>query len=68
METKSIILRIGETQSWFLKKINEVKQTLKWTISNKISDEKGVFTINTNEIQKITREYFKNFTLINWNI
>jgi hypothetical protein len=36
---------------------------------NKIRDEKGDITINTNEIQRIIREYFKNLhSQVNWKI
>jgi hypothetical protein len=35
---------------------------------NKIRDEKGDVTINTNEIQRIIREYVKNLYQANWKI
>jgi hypothetical protein len=55
-------------QSWFFQKINKIdkpsasmtKQRKEKTQINKIRDEKGDITTNTNEIQKIIREYLEN--------
>jgi hypothetical protein len=60
IETKQTIQRINETKSWFFEKISKIDQPLdnrtKWrrekTQINKIRDEKGDITTNTNEIQK----------------
>jgi hypothetical protein len=68
IEAKQTIQRINETKSWFFEKINKIDKPLanmtKWrrenTQINKIRDEKGDITTNTNEIQRIIREYFKN--------
>jgi hypothetical protein len=68
IETKQAIQRINETKSWFFEKINKIdnplanmtKQRREKTLTNKIRDEKGDITTNTNEIQKIIREYFEN--------
>jgi hypothetical protein len=35
---------------------------------NKIKDEKGDITTNTNKIQKIIREYFQTYIQVNWKI
>jgi uncharacterized protein YpmS len=35
---------------------------------NKIRDEKGDITTNTNEIQRIIREYLKTYIKVNWKI
>jgi hypothetical protein len=67
-ETKIIIQRINETKTWFFEKINKInkpfanmtKQRKGKIQINKIKDKKGDITINTNEIQKIIREYFGN--------
>jgi hypothetical protein len=68
--------RISETKSWFFERINNVDISLanmtKWrrekTQINKIRDEKGDITTNTNEIQRIIREYFENFIQVSWKI
>jgi hypothetical protein len=33
-----------------------------------MKDEKGDITTNTNEIQRIIREYFENLNQVNWKI
>jgi hypothetical protein len=67
IETKHTLQGINKTKSWFFKKINIVNKPLvnlwergKKTQINKIKDEKGDITTNTNEIQRIIREYFEN--------
>jgi DNA gyrase/topoisomerase IV subunit A len=55
-------------KSWFCEKINKIvkplpnmtKKRREKTEINKIKDEHGDITTNTNEIQKIIREYFEN--------
>jgi hypothetical protein len=55
-------------KSWFFEKVNKInkllanmtKQRREKTPINKIKDEKGDITTNTNEIQRIIREYFRN--------
>jgi hypothetical protein len=62
------IQRINETKSWFFEKIKKINKPLanmakhkrEKTQINKIRDEKGDITINTNEIQRIIREYFES--------
>jgi hypothetical protein len=68
IKTKQTMQRINETKNWFLEKINKIDKPLpnmtKWrrekTQINKIRDEKGDITTNTNKIQRIIREYFEN--------
>jgi CTP-dependent riboflavin kinase len=58
--------RINETKSWLFEKINKTdkplanmtKQRKENTQINKIRNEKGDITTNTNKIQRIIREYF----------
>jgi hypothetical protein len=68
IEIKQIIQRINKTKSWFFEKIYKINKPLanmtklrrEKTHINKIRDEKGDITTNTNEIQKIIREIFEN--------
>jgi hypothetical protein len=67
-KTIQIIQGINETKSWFFKKINKIDKPLvnmtkagrEKTQINKIRDEKEDITPNTNEIQRIIREYFQS--------
>jgi hypothetical protein len=60
--------RINETKTCFSEKIsktdkplpNMTKQRREKTQINKIRDEKGDITTNTNKIQRIITEYFEN--------
>jgi 3-hydroxyacyl-CoA dehydrogenase len=59
--------RISKTKCWYFEKINiidkpsQTNQKKKEEDSNvKIRNEKWTITTNTNEIQRIFREYFKN--------
>jgi hypothetical protein len=68
--------RINKTESWFFENINKIdkplanmtKQKREKTQINKIRDEKGDITTNTNEIQRIIREYFENLYSVYWKI
>jgi hypothetical protein len=68
IETRKTIQRINETKSWFFEKINKIDKPLdnmtKWrrekTQINKIRDKKEDIITNTNEIQRLIREYFEN--------
>jgi hypothetical protein len=68
IKTKQTIQRFNKTKSWFFEKLNKLNKLLanmpewrrKKTQINKIRDEKGKITTNTNKIQRITREYFEN--------
>ena len=48
IETKSRILRINESRSWVFEMIN------------KIRNERGEITIDTTEMQRIVRHYYKD--------
>jgi hypothetical protein len=60
--------RMDETKTWFFEKVNKIykplvnmtKERREKTQINKIRDEKGNITVNTNEIQRIISEYFEN--------
>jgi hypothetical protein len=67
METRTTIQKINKTKSWFFEKINKIDKSLakltkrkKKTKINRIRDEEGAIKTNTNEIQRIIGEYFKN--------
>ena len=67
IETKSTILRINKTRSWFFEKINKtdkllsrlIKKKRKRTQINTIRNERGETTTDTTEIQRIVRNYYK---------
>ena len=66
IETKSIILRINESRSWFFEKINKIRQALKQapqekkrTQINTIRNERGETTTDTTEIKMIVRNYYE---------
>jgi hypothetical protein len=66
METKRAMQRIKEWKEFILLKDKQVWQTVnviktkrEKTQINKIRDEKNNITSNTNEIQRIIREYFE---------
>jgi hypothetical protein len=56
--------RINETKSWFLDRINKIDKVFgnqtKETQINKVRDERGDITINTNEIRRIIRKHLEN--------
>jgi hypothetical protein len=67
VETKRTIQRINQTNSWFFEKINKIDKPLARLtrghrdsiLINKIKNEKGDKTTNTEEIQNIIRSYYK---------
>ena len=67
METKKTIENINETKRWFFKKINKIDKCLsrfikkkrKRTQINKLRNEKGKVTMDTTEIERIIRDYYK---------
>ena len=66
-ETKSTILRINESRSWFFEKINKIDKPLSRLIKKKREriqintsrNERGEITTDTTEIQRIVRNYYK---------
>ena len=68
IETLKTIRKINETKSWFFEKINKIDKPLarltkkerERTRINRITNEKGDITTETNEIQKIIRDYFES--------
>ena len=66
-ETKSTILRINESRSWFFEKINKIYKPLSRLIKKKrerihintIRNERGEITTDTTERQRIVRNYYK---------
>ena len=67
IETKSTILRINESRSWFFEKINKINKPLSRIIKkkgertqiNSIRNERGEITAHTTEIQRIVRNYYE---------
>ena len=59
--------KTNETKSWFFEKINKIDKPLarlnkkkrEMTQINKIRNEKGEVTMDTTEIQRIIRDYYK---------
>ena len=67
IETKSTILRINESRSWFFVKINKIDKPLSRLIKKKreriqintMKNERGEITTDTTEIQRIVRNYYE---------
>jgi hypothetical protein len=67
VETKRAIQRIKQTRSWFFEKINKIDEPLviltrrhrDSILINKIRNEKGDVTTESEEIQKIIKFYYK---------
>ena len=67
IETKSTIVRINESRSWFFEKINKIDKPLSRLIKKKrertqiniIRNERGEITTDTREIQRIVRNYYE---------
>ena len=67
IESKKTIAKINKTKSWFFEKINKtdkplarlIKKKRERTQINKIRSEKGDVTMDTTEIQRIIRDYYK---------
>ena len=67
IETKKTIRRISKTKSWFFEKINKIDKPLSKLIKrqresiqiNKIRNEKGDMTTDTEEIQRIIRSLIR---------
>ena len=68
IETQKTIQRISKTKSWFFKKVEKIDKPLSKLIKrqrenmqiNKIRNEKGDITTDTEEIQRIIRSYYKS--------
>ena len=64
---KKTIAKINKTKSWFFEKINKIDKPLARLIKkkrertqiNKIRNEKEEVTMDTTEIQRIIRDYYK---------
>ena len=64
---KEEIVKINKTKSWFFEKINKIDKRLARLIKkkreknqiNKIRNEKGEFTTDSAEIQRIIRDYYE---------
>ena len=64
---KETIVKINKTKSWFFEKINKIDKPLARLIQKKreknqikkIRNEKGEVTTNNAEIQRVTRDYYK---------
>ena len=64
---KETITKINKTKLWFFEKINKIDKPLARLIKkkrertqiNKIRNEKGEVTTDTEEIQRIMRDYYK---------
>ena len=67
LETKSTILRINESRSWFFEKINNINKPVSRFIKKKreriqistIRNETGETTTDTTETERIVRIYYK---------
>ena len=65
IETKSTILRISKSRSWFLEKVNKIEHPLTRLIKKKrertqintLRNERGEITTDTTEIQRTVRNY-----------
>ena len=68
IETKSTIVRINESRSWFYEKINKIDKPLSRLIKKKrertqintIRNERGETTTDSTEIQRIVRNYYED--------
>ena len=63
---KKTITKFNETKSWFFEKINKIdkplarlKKKMEKAHINRIRNEKGEVTTDTEEIQRIMRDYYK---------
>ena len=67
IETKSTIVRINESRSWFFEKINKIDKPLSRLIKKKrertqintIRNERGETATDTTEMQRIVRNYYE---------
>ena len=67
IDTKKTTAKINKTKSWFFEKINKIDKPLARLIKkkrertqiNKIRNEKGEVTMDTTEIQRTMRDYYR---------
>ena len=67
IETKSTILRINESRSWFFEKINKIDKPLNRLIKkkgeriqiNRVRNEREEITTDSTEIQRTVRNYYE---------
>ena len=67
LETRSTLEQINKTRSWFFERINKINKPLARPIQknkektqiNKIMNERGEITTNTNEIGRIIRNFYQ---------
>ena len=72
---KETTVEINKTKSWFFEKINKIDKSLARLIKkkreknqiNKIRNEKGEFTIENAEIQRIIRDYYEQFSSVQFS-
>ena len=70
IETKSTIVRINESRSWFFEKIIKIDKPLnrlmkkkrERTQINTVRNERGETITDTTEIQRIVRNYYEELT------
>ena len=73
LETRSTVEQINKTRSWYSERINKINKPLVRLIQknrertqiNKIMDEKGEVTTNTNEIGRIISNFYQQLYAIN---
>jgi hypothetical protein len=74
VETRRTIQTINQKRSWFFEKINKIDKPLSRLtrghrdsiLINKIRNEKGDITTDTEEIQNTIRYVYKGYTQQNW--
>ena len=76
IETKSTIVRINESRSWFFEKINKIDKPLSRVIKKKrertqittIRNQRGENTTDTGKTQRIVRNYYEKLNAKNLKI
>ena len=74
-ETKETIAKINKAKSWFLEKINKIDKALARLIKkqreknqiNKIRNANGEITTDNTEIQRIIRDYYQQFSSVQFS-
>jgi DNA repair exonuclease SbcCD ATPase subunit len=74
VETRRTIQRINQSWSWFFEKINKIDKPLagltrrhrETILINKIRNEKGNITTDSEEIQNTIRSFYKRLYSTNW--